>query len=236
MIAQALQSEQQRRIWLYFVDLRIHYALAPIFLGLVLVETAAGKMLLLGGLAWVAGALYIGNQRPSDQEIDEMLSIELGPLVERARESLRPREEEMQAAPLALMGPLDLNSPEYRRLFARPRTGRDGKRRSPINKAVVILPMEDRLGIYTCRFDSLTNLATQVSSEEIHYRDIVLVSFEKDAEQATAQVLTLELKSGRRVAIPASMGWLKNDTGEGMPLNGLDRIARAIQTLIQDKR
>lgn len=244
MIAPTLQSEQQRRVWLYFVDLRIQYALAPLFLGLVMVESAMGKVLLLLGLAWIAGALYIGKEKPSDQEIDDMLALELGPLVERARQSLRPREEELQAAPLALLGPLDLNSPAYRRLFARPRTGRDGRRRSPINKAVVILPMEDRLGIYACRFDSLSGVATQVSAEELHYRDIVSVALEKaveapaglPAEQDETRIFSIELKSGRRVSIPVSPGWLKSDAGEGTPLAGLDRIARSVQVLIQDKR
>jgi hypothetical protein len=247
MIVPNFESQQQRRIWLYFLDLRLQYACVILFMGLVLAEWSLGKALLLLGLAWVVGALVVSMARPSDQELDDMLSLGLDPLVERAMQHLRPRKDEKQAPPLALMGPLDLNSPEYRQFRTRPRTGKDGRRRSPMNRVMVVVPLEDRLGIYSCHLDSLRNRSSQVSSEEHNYKDVVSIALEKDVEPsrspagesadlATAQILSIELTNGKHLSIPALVGRLRGDSGEEVPLTGLERTVRAIQTLIRDRR
>lgn len=252
MISALLASEQRRRIWLYFVDLRVRYALVVVFLALILVETSLGKGLLLIGLAWVGGALVLSQRRPPDQELDELFSRDLEAHVEKAVKHLEPREKEMQAAPLALYGPVEQDTPSYYRLFTRPKTGRDNGRRSPVNRVVVLVPMEDHLGIYSCHYDSLRDITSQVSIEEHHYRDVVSVTLEADLEVSDGlqrrqyqtlkgesylptQVFSLEFTSGRRLSIPVSVRRRSEGEEASLPTE-LDKTVHAIRVLLRDKR
>ena len=246
MTSTILQSEQQRKIWLYFLDLRLRYALILLFLGLVLAERTFGKLLLVIGLAWVVAALMLDRSRPSDQELEELLTRDVDPLVEKAMQDLDPGDREMRAAPLVLRGPVDVDVPAYYQFFTRPRAGMDGGRRSPVNRVLIALPLEDRLGIYSCHRDSLKDQTSQISVEEHHYRDVVSMTLEKDREisagraNRTAPVnrlFSLELTNGRRLSIPVSAGQpVEAAEGEGPQRTGLDMTVRAIQTLIRDKR
>jgi hypothetical protein len=238
MISTLIESERQRKIWLYFLDPRIRYALLFLFVGLVLVEVPLGKPLLLLGLTWLGGALALSRMRPSDQELDELCSRDIESLVEKAKQSHEPGDHEVRAAPLALSGPVDLGTPGSRQFLTRPRTGGDGSRRSPVNRVLVLLPMEDHLGIYSCHHDSLRDLTSQISVEEHRYKDVVSVILEKDVEAANGQgrkgeaslathVFSLELTNGRRLSVPVSVG---------RPGSGLDQTVRALQVLIRDWR
>lgn len=251
MIQVILECERRRRMWLYFVDLRLRYALAVVFLGLILVEATVGKCLLLIGLAWVGGALVLGGMKPSDQELDGLFSHDLDALVQKAERSLEPLQSENRAEPLAIYGPIELDTSASYRLFTRPRVGKDRRRRSPVNRVVVVVPMAEHLGIYSCHHDSLRDLTSQVAVEEHHYRDVVSVVLEEDLEVSDGsrrrsyqtargrdyvptQVFSLEFTSGRRLSIPVSVG--RPGEGEAPPLTGLDRTVGAIRSLMRDKR
>ena len=251
MIWTILDCERRRRIWLSFVDLRLRYALAVIFLGLILVEAMLGKGLLLLGLAWAGGALALGRLRPSDQELDEIFSRDLEGQVVKAERSLEPLESGTRAEPLAIYGPVELDTSAAFRLFTRSKTGRDRRQRSPVNRVVIVVPMEEHLGIYSCHYDSLRDLTSQVSVEEHHYRDVVSVVLEEDVEVSDGtqrrtyqtqrggsylptQVFSLEFTSGRRLSIPVSVG--RAGEGDVPLLTGLDKTVRAIRTLMRDKR
>lgn len=239
MISTILQSEPRRKIWLYFLDLRIRYALALLVVGLILAEFLPGKLLLLAGLSWLLAALIVDRARPSEQELDRLLSHEIEGVTERAQQSQEAREDERRAAPLALLEPDAVAPTPY---FTRPRTDRAGGRRSPVNRVVVLLPMEDRLGIYSCCHDTLEDRTSQVSAEEHHYREVASVVLEKDFEGSagagkpaalrTTQILSLVLTSGQRLSFPASFAW---EVGEAGPTS-LERILRALQKLLQDYR
>ncbi len=231
------QSEPRKKIWLYFLDLRLRYALILLFLGLALAEWSFGKLLLLAGLAWVLGALVVGRIRPSDQELDELLSRDMEWVTEKATRSQEGQGGERRAPPLALLGPVERDAAAPAR-FTRPRTGRDGGRRSPVNRVVVLLPMADRLGIYSCHHDALENQISHVAVEVHHYRDVGSVILEKDFEADergagrpgaahAIQVLSLELTTGRRLSYPAVLA---------RSPEGLDRTVHAIQTLLRDYR
>lgn len=217
-------SEARRRLQLYFLDLRLRYALAVLFLGLVLVDFLLGKALLLGGLAWLGGTLALKAKRPSEREVDELLSRDLESLVQKAMRSLDPPEHEMQAAPLALFGPVE---PDGR------------SRRSPVNRAVILVPMEDQLGVYSCQHDSIRDLTTQVSVEEHHYRDVVTVRLEQGGEAlaGATQVFSLELANGRCLSVPVSVAWQEGRTsGAGAQPTSLEKTVLAIRALLRDKR
>lgn len=244
MIATILQDEPRKRIWLYFLDLRIRYALVLLFFGLLLAESTFGKIVLLAGLIWVAGALALGRIRPSDQEVDGLLYREVELVTEKARRSHETRGDEMRAAPLALLGPVerDAAAPAH---FTRPRTGRDGGRRSPVNRVVVLLPLEDRLGVFSCRHDSLANRSTHVSAEQHNYRDVASVALEQDVEDGRdgtagaphkTQVFSLVLTSGQRLAFPVSVARAATGAGDEDSHPGVDRTVHAIQTLLRDHR
>jgi len=175
-----LTADERRRISVYFLDLRLRYALILLFVGLILVGNPVGKALLLASLLWIGGTLALQSKRPSDEEIDSLLSRELAVLTQKATGRLAASEQEMPAPPLAIFGPAALGNPAHDSLLPRPRRGRDGRSRSPVNRAMILLPMEDQLGIYTCQQDSLTGLTSQISVEEHHYRDVVSVQFEAD--------------------------------------------------------
>lgn len=246
MISTILESEPRRKIWLYFLDLRIRYALVVLFLGLVLAESSFGKLLLAAGLAWVLGALIVGRARPSDQELDALLAREMEWVTEKATRSHEARDGERRSAPLALLGPLERDTAPSSH-FTRPRTGRDGGRRSPVNRVVVLLPMEDRLGVYSCHHDSLENQSSQISAEQHHYRDVASVALERDVEKEegqagrpgrprTTQVFSLELTSGRRLSFPVSVARTVDGAQDSPPSPGLDRTVHAIQALLRDHR
>jgi len=247
MISTILQSERRRRIWLYFLDLRIRYALVVLFVGLALADWSLGKSFLLLGFAWLGGALVLDRTRPSDREFDELLSRDVESLMEKAERILEPGEHEMRAEPLGLRGPIERDVAACHRYFTKPRTGRDGGRRSPMNRVVFLWPMEDRLCTYSCHHDSLTDLTSQISVEEHHYRDVVSVTLEEDVEAAhvgktkngasPTQIFSLEFTSGRRLSIAVSVGPPVDGTGEGEPRRTeLDKTVRALQALIRDKR
>jgi len=243
MISTIPQAEPQRRIWLYFLDSRLRYALVLLILGLALVEVSFGKVLLLLAFAWMGGALLLDRARPSDQKLEELLARDVEPLIEKALRSLGQRPDEFQAPPLVLRGPVELDAPAFQQFLTRPRTGKDGGRRSPVNRVVVLLPLEDHLGIYSCQRDSLKDQTMQAAVEEHHYRDIVWLALEKDIEppdgraSGTGQILSLELKSGRRLSIPVVAGPpMDGATGEGVPETSVERTVRAIQVLMRDKR
>jgi hypothetical protein len=217
--------DERRRISLYFGDLRIRYALGVLFLGVLLAELAVGKALLAVGILWLVGALALGTRRPSEQEVDALFSRDLKALVDKAVRSL-PQEQGMRAAPLALYEP------------AETRQGRKERgHRSPVNRVVVLLPMEDELAIYSCQHDFLTGLTSQVSVEEHHYRDVATVRLEQDVEaggaQRPSQMFSLELTSGRRLTIPVSAVWQEERTESP---TGIERTVQAIRALMRDKR
>lgn len=249
-----LTSDERQRIWLYFLNFRMRYAIVVLFLGLVLAELALGKALLLVGLLWLGGALVLEMKRPASQEIDELFSRELKSLVQKALHSLAPSEHGMRAAPLALYGPAEQDAPANGHLFIQPRVGREGGYRSPVNRAVILLPMEDHLGIYSCQHNSLNGLTSQEAVEEHHYRDVVTVRLEEGVEvsalppnplsrgggagtHSPAQVFSLEFTNGRRLSIPVSVTWQEEPEGEAASLStGLDKTVTAIRALMRDKR
>lgn len=249
MINQPIPSSGERAgLRLYFLDLRLRYALAVLLLGLILVETCLGRTLVLAGLLWLGVALLLAVKRPSDQEADELLAGDLKSLVQKALRSLGPHE--MMASPLALFAPAEPGMRSNSRLFVRCRAGRDGRSRSPVNRAVVVVPMEEQLGVYSCQHDSLSGETTQVSVEEHHYRDVVTVRLEEDVEvsggagqqpeqkaRRPTQVFSLEFTSGRRLSVPVSVAWQENVAGgEGSQPTRLVKTVLAIRALMRDRR
>jgi hypothetical protein len=238
------QSDRQRKIWLYFLDPRLRYAFVPLLLGLALVEIFLGKFFLLIGFAWLGAALLLDRARPSDQELEELLAADVQPLVEKALQSLDPQDDEMQAPPLVLRGPIELAAPAFRQFLTRPRAGKDGNRRSPVNRLVVLLPLENHLGLYSCQRDSLNDQTTQVSIESHHYRDVVWLALEKDVESAagqaatgTGQIFSLELKNGRRLSVRVAAGPPRDEaTDDHGALSSMEKTVRAIQVLMRDRK
>ncbi len=250
MTPASLTSDERQKIRLYFLDTRLRYAVGVLFVGLVLVELSVGKLLLLAGLLWLGAALVLATKRPSDGELDDLLSHDLQTLVEKARQSLAQEQE--VAPPLAIFGPAESAAPAHNRVPRR--TGKDGRPRSSLNQAVILLPMEDQLGIYSCLHDSLSGLTSQISVEEHHYRDVVSLRFEENVEVAAmpahqpppgvgigtrvpTQMLSLELTNGRRLSVPVSVVWQGETTeGGGQVRTGLEKTLLAIRALMRDKR
>lgn len=250
MISTIFDSENKRTVWLYFLDARGRYAMVLLFFGLILADVGLGKALLVGGLGWVGGSLALVWKRPSDREVDQVAARGLEPLVAAAVRNLDPRDDEMRAAPLALYGPVENGTARFRHLV-RPRTGRDGARRSPINRVVVLIPLEDHLGLYSCQYDFLTEETSRVSVEEHHYRDVVSVRLEESrpaqepetpgdriaSTGGSSQVFSLDLSNGKCLSIPVSAGWRSGNQGQdSVDPTGLDRTVRAIRVLLSDKR
>lgn len=237
MTPQPLTDDERKRIHLYFLDSRLRYGLIVLVLGLVLVELRLGQLLLLAGLAWLGIVLALAMKRPSEEELDQLLSRDLGSLIETATSALDLPEDEVQAPPLALLSPSPLCP-------VRPRSGRDGRPRSPLNRAVVLLPMEDQLGIYSCDQNAITGQISNVSTEEHHYRDIVSLRKEENVASGAEptrravfiQRLSLELTNGRTIAVPVEAIW---QPGSGVGVLGpteLEKTLAAIRALLRDQR
>jgi hypothetical protein len=229
----SLSIDDRRKIWLYFLNLRIPFAFAALFVGLVFVEHRAGMALLLFGVGWLGAAVLLGTKRPADQVIDALLSRDVKSLVHKALHSLDSGDSVLRAAPLALLGSAEKGVSVGDPLI-RPREGMDGGLRAPVNRAAILVPVEDHLWIYSCRLDSLNGRVSKVAVEEHHLRDVVTVRLE---EQDRIQVLTLELTNGRRLSVPASTAWRSEGVaGDGALSNRLDDTLVAIRTLLRDKR
>jgi hypothetical protein len=238
MTSQPLSGEERNRIRSYFLDSRLRYGLILLFLGLALVGLRLGQLLLIGGLAWLGIVWTLAVKRPSEEELDRLLARDLSSLIEAAMRALDRPEDEVQVPPLALLSPSPLNS-------ARPRNGRDGRLRSPMNRAVILLPMEDQLGIYSCDQNAFTGQVSNVSVEEHHYRDIVSVRMEEDLASgaeperraASTQRFSLELTNGQTVAVPVVAAWQQPDSGGGvLGSTDLEKTLAAIRALLRDKR
>ncbi len=240
-------SGESSGLRLYFLDLRLRYAVAILLLGLILVETCLGRILVFTAILWLGAVLVLAVKRPSDQEAEELLANDLKSLVQKALRSFGAHE--MMAAPLALFAPAEA-SVERRGPFVQCRAGRDGNSRSPVNRAVVVVPMEDQLGVYSCHYNSLNGKTTQVSVEEHHYRDVVTVRLEEDVEvsggsgqlpekkaRRPTQVFSLEFTNGQRLSVPVSVAWLENVGGGERPQpTGLEKTVLAIRVLMRDRR
>jgi len=253
MVVPPLGSAERNRIGLYFADARLPYALTLLLLGLVVVELTLGKLLVFLGLSWLTVALALAAQRPSEEELDRLVARDLYAVVEQAARALDRPDDEIQAPPLALLSPSPLAPGALGRRFLRSRTGRDGRVRSPVNRAVVLVPMEDQLGTWSCDLSSITGQIANLAIAEHHYRDIVSVRMEQDVAPASGpgtgaavasgraarratQRLTLELTSGGRVAVPFAAAWQQGDFGSALAPTELERTLAAIRALLRDKR
>lgn len=254
MTAQPLTSDERNRIRLYFLDSRLRYGLILLVLGLLLVELALGKILLFAGLLWMGAAMALAAKRPSEEELDRLLSRDLGSLIAAAIRALDRPDDEIQVPPLALLSPSPLAAQAPDSGSTRPRNGRDGRSRSPVNRAVVLLPMEDQLGLYSCDQNAVTGQISNVSVEEHHYRDIVSVQMEEDIARGSdpahhdangsrgnvrlsAQKLSLGLTNGRRVEVPVAAAWQPPDGGgTALGPTDLEKTLAAIRVFLRDKR
>lgn len=239
-------SELQNKLWWYFVDLRLRYALALLFLGLVLVNFPVGKLLLLLGIAWIVGSLFLTRSRPSEAEVDGLLSQDIDSLTQEAARRFRLEDQEVRVKPLVLLGPVERDIPEYYQFLSGPRTGKDGRRRSPITRVVILLPMESRLGIYSCQLDLLRKRTSQVTVEEHNYKDVVSVSLERSSAKASVksfdgadpmdtQVLSLELANGKKLIFPVSER-PESEGAEEEATTSTEKTMWALQTLLRDRR
>lgn len=243
MTAQPLTAGERERVRLYFLDSRLRYGLILLILGLLLVELALGKILFFAGLLWMGVAMALAMKRPSEEELDRLLSRDLGSLIATATRALDRPEDEIQVPPLALASPSPLaaHAPDLR--STRPRNGRDGRLRSPVNRAVILVPMEDQLGLYSCDQNAVTGQISNVSVEEHHYRDVVSVQMEEDVSGVSVPVrrqtqrLSLELTNGRRVEVPVAVAWQRPDGGgAALGPTDLEKTLAAIRALLRDKR
>ena len=243
MTATEIFPELRDKRWWYFADFRLRYALALLFLGMVFINSNLGKLLLLFGLAWIGGSLFLRRLRPPEEEVDGIFAQETDALVAEAARRFRVEDQELRVRPLILRGPMERNIPDYYRFLSGPRTGRDGRRRSPINRVVILLPMESRLGIYSCQCDLLRYSTSHVSMEEHGYKDVVSLRLEQHSAEndvksfdgtapIDSQVLTLELANGKKLAFPVAEG----RTAEGADeeeVSSLEKTMRSIQTLLR---
>lgn len=247
MTANEIFPELRNKLWWYFIDLRLRYALALLFVGLVLVNHPIGKLLLLFGLAWIAGSVFLNRSRPSEAEVDEHFSQDVDSVIKEAERQFRVEDQDLQVKPLVLVGPVERDIPEYYQFLSGPRTGKDGRHRSPITRVVVLLPMETHLAIYSCQVDLLRKRTSQVIVEEHNYKDVVSVSLERCSGSSAvkyfdgsapleSQVLSLELANGKKLAFPVSERRAGEGSEDGVELTGTERTMRAIQTLIRDRR
>lgn len=252
MTPQPLTSDERNRIRLYFLDSRLRYGLILLVLGLVLIELTLGKVLFLAGLTWLGAVLALAAKRPSEDELDRLMSRDLSSLIETATRALDRPEDEIQVPPLALLSPSPLAAQALDRRSVR--RGGDGRLRSAVSRAVIVLPMEDQLGLYSCDLNAVTGQISNVSTEEHHYRDIVSVQMEEDvarasdAERRTAdgardsarhptQRLSLELTNGRRVEVPVAEAWQRPGSGgTALGPTDLEKTLAAIRVLLRDKR
>jgi len=248
MTAIELFPELRNKLWRYFVDLPLRYALALLFAGLVLANYPVGKLLLLFGLAWIAGSVYLSRSRPPEAEVDGLLSQDIDALNEEAARQFRWADQDIRVKPLVLLGPVERDIPEYYQFLSGPRTGRDGRRRSPITRVVILMPMESHLGIYSCQLDLLRKTTSQVTVEHHNYKDVVSVSLERYTAKAgvktfdgagpiDTQVLSLELANRKKLAFPVSER-RRSEEAEGEEgeegITNTEKTMRAIQALLRD--
>lgn len=241
MTATDFFPELRDKRWWYFVDLRLRYALALLYVGLALANFPVGKLLMLFGLMWIGGSLFLRRLRPPEEEVDGLFAQETDTLVADAARRFRIEDQDLRVKPLVLRGPIERNIPDYYRFLSGPRTGRDGRRRSPMNRVVILLPMEGRLGIYSCQCDLLRYSTSLVSLEEHGYKDVVSLKLEQrsaDDDVKTvdgtapidSQVLTLELANGKKLAFPVAEG--RGGAGEE-EVSSLEKTMRSIQALLR---
>jgi hypothetical protein len=250
-----LTSDDRNKVALYFLDLHLRYLFLALFAGLILVEFWLGKLILLCGCAWAAVAVALAARRPSDVEIDALFARDLRSLAGQALSRLKPDEMETVGPPYALFGPAAPAAAIRDRPFSRPRKGHDGRLRSPCNQAVILLPLEDQLGIFSCDHDSISGLTSQASVEEHHYRDVVSVRFEEGTAETErsvlaaakpgrasgtrplSQVFSLDLTNGRRLSVPVSVAWHEDVSGsDAVQPTDLEKFVLAIRALMRDKR
>jgi hypothetical protein len=255
MTEAGLDAGERYKISLYFLDLHGRYLLVVLFVGLILVGNWSGKLILLFGLVWAGGAAALSMQRPSDVEIDALFSRDLRSLTGLALSRLRPDDTEIMGPPCALFGPAVAASVADGRKFSRPRKGHDGLLRSPSNQAVILLPLEEQLGIFSCDYDSITGIASQVSVAEHHYRDVVSVRFDEGSAavdravlfaakparrispRPSNQVFSLALTNGRHLSVPVTVAWNEEvPAGAAAAATDLEKFVFAIRALMRDRQ
>lgn len=246
MTAMGMTEQTRERVWWYFFDVRLRYAYAVLFLGMAIAQSELGRGLVGLGLVWITGSILLSRSRLPEPEVDRLLSEDINALIEDAERRFRVEDQEVRIPPLVLLGPVEANVPTSYQYLTGPRTGRDGRRRSPVNRVVILVPMEDRLGIYSCCRDFLRGETFQLTVEEHNYKDIVSVKLEtltdrdkvKSFDAAPpehSQTLTLELNNKTKLTFPI-LGGKPGEGGEEEPVTGAERTMRAIQTLLGGNR
>lgn len=239
--------ETREQVWWYFLDVRLRYAFVLLFAGMVLVDSDVGKGMVGLGLIWIMASILLTRARLSESDVDRLLSEDIDSLIRDAERRFRVEDQELRVKPLVLLGPVETKVPDSYQYLTGPRTGRDGRRRSPINRVVILVPMENRLGIYLCNRDFLRGLTSQMTVEEHNYRDVVSVKLEnltdidkvKSFDSSTpeySQVLSLELRNDTKLTFPV-LGVKPGKGGEEEEtITGAERTMRAIQTLLGGNR
>lgn len=249
MTAAEITPEVRDKVWWYFFDVHLRYAFAILFVGMVLVPSDVGIAILVLGLIWLVVSSLLTRSRLPEAEVDRLLSEDIDVLIADAQRRFRVEDEELRVKPLLLVGPVEPNVPSLYESVIGPRTGRDGRRRSPVNRVVIVVPMESRLGIYSCCRDFLKNVTSQLAIEEHNYKDVVSLRLETlsgkpqvksldptSQSQEYAQVLSLELSNRKKLTFPVSCELPEERTNDEQPLTGTERTMKAIQTLLGGQR
>ncbi len=248
MTAAEITPEVRDKVWWYFFDVHLRYAFAILFVGMVLVPSKIGIATVVLGLIWLVASSLLTQSRLPESEVDRLLSEDINALVADAQERFRVEDEGLRVKPLVLLGPVEPNVPSFYESLIGPRAGRDGRRRAPVNRVVILVPMENHLGLYSCCRDFLRNSTSQLTLEEHNYKDIASLRLETLPEEARVksldpaaqqqkctQVLSLELNNQRRLIFPVSSE-KPGEPQDEQTVTGTERTMRAIQTLLGGQR
>lgn len=246
-------ADDRRRVRLYFLDLRPWLAVGVLFLGVLLGDLWVGKILLTAGLVWAGAAVLLAVVRPADADLDALLAGDLQSMVGEALRRFQLADLGMQyGTPFAMLGPAPAvaGSARIRRL----RLGRDRRARAPVNFVTIVVPMEQRLGIYSCEHDSLTGWTGRVVVEEHQYSEVASLRLEETVQASGApevspqsaagtagvatQVFSLDFTNGRRLSVPVTMAWQgsSRSAGGAATLTDLEKTVVAVQALMRDSR
>jgi hypothetical protein len=235
-----LTSPRRRAIWQFYVDLPYQGPAGATALGVLVAsqDLALGALALGPGLAALGGVTTVWAQRPSLEQIDAWFAEDLGRIIEQGRHRLDPDGDRLRGSVLHLAGPVE--PPPRKTLFLTERARRSTSfgYRSPLNRVVVLFPMERALTVYSCLYDSIRNEVSQVQEVEYNYKDVVGVALAEDTARdgrarpsGRTQTFELRFSNGQTLSVPVAAP-LSASGG----MTELDKTVASIRTLLRSRQ
>ncbi|MBN9382040.1 MAG: hypothetical protein J0H74_14830 [Chitinophagaceae bacterium] len=201
--------------------------------------------MILVGAGWIAYQVWLHNNAPSDETVDQWLEDDLKDLIRAAHEKTDLLPEHMIGTPLVIRSPILWLTHGIDNTDLVFKKGKDKYVRFGVYNVTIFILAEHLLASYRCDYDFIRKVALNETTREYHYRDIVSVNTEESSTNYTlpdgqrlikAQSFRLSVASGENIRITIEVHQFKTMTRGEIPSTGAEAAVKVIRNMLRDKK